>query len=171
MTARPNGGRRFAGGFSITMLAALCALPTCAIADPGDLPDAKLTGGAVGTHNVPIVCRRGYSRSVRPRAAVWRKLKDEAYERYGLARGHRSFVDAAGHRHAAFTVDHLVPIELGGAPSDLRNLWPQPQAAAKRKDEVENALHNLVCDGRIELEAAQRAIAHDWKTALAEVLR
>jgi hypothetical protein len=60
---------------------------------------------------------------------------------------------------------------LGGAPVDVRNLWPQPRAAAKRKDEVENDLHELVCDGRIRLETAQRAIARYWKTAVADSLR
>jgi len=30
---------------------------------------------------------------------------------------------------------------------------------------VENALHRAVCDGRVTLAAAQRAIAHDWLTA------
>ena len=30
---------------------------------------------------------------------------------------------------------------------------------------MENALHRAVCDGRVTLAAAQRAIAHDWLTA------
>ena len=66
--------------------------------------------------------------------------------------------------------EHLIPIELGGSPGDLRNLWPQPRAAAKRKDEVENELHEYVCSGRIRIEAAQRAIAHNWKTAIPDLL-
>jgi hypothetical protein len=41
--------------------------------------------------------------------------------------------------------DHLVPLELGGDPSDPRNLWPKPKEApagwgADRKDEPESVL-------------------------------
>jgi hypothetical protein len=34
----------------------------------------------------------------------------------------------------------IVPLALGGAPEDLRNVWPEPKGEAKRKDEVEDAL-------------------------------
>jgi len=155
----------------VAVAAALFGGVATAAADPRDLPDTKLTPGAVATESVPLVCRAGYARSVRPKGALWRKLKDEAYDRYGLPRGHRSEIDAAGHRHAAFAIDHLIPIELGGAPTDLRNLWPQPRIAAKHKDEVENELHEFVCDGRIRLETAQHAIARNWKSAVADALR
>ena len=37
------------------------------------------------------------------------------------------------------------------------------------KDTVENALHRAVCDGRVPLRAAQRAIAVNWKTAEARL--
>jgi len=69
-----------------------------------------------------------------------------------------------------FTVDHLVPIELGGEPFgvvdgrwDLRNVWPQPKVEARHKDAVEDALHAAVCYGRcypgvhLTVVAAQRA--------------
>jgi hypothetical protein len=74
-----------------------------------------------------------------------------------------------------FTVDHLVPLELGGANvgRDRRtgkvvvtaNLWPQPnfgRATAEVKDRLENYLHDEVCAGRIGLRAAQLEIAADW---------
>jgi hypothetical protein len=37
-----------------------------------------------------------------------------------------------------YEFDHLVPRELGGA-DDERNLWPQPLAEARVKDQEENA--------------------------------
>lgn len=93
---------------TLTALAvAACVTFGRAGADPGDMPNARLTPGVVASENVPVVCRSGYSRSVRPAGALWRRLKDEAYNRYGLPRGQRSEIDAAGHRHAAFTIDHL----------------------------------------------------------------
>ena len=61
-----------------------------------------------------------------------------------------------------YEYDHLVPLELGGAANDPRNLWPEPGASPNRKDELERTLRALVCDGRLDLAAAQRAIAGDW---------
>jgi hypothetical protein len=56
-----------------------------------------------------------------------------------------------------------VPLSLGGAPEDLRNVWPEPKAEAKRKDEVEDALLEAVCYRHtMTLAAAQAAIARNW---------
>ena len=66
-------------------------------------------------------------------------------------------------------LDHLVPLELGGADG-MGNIWPQcgPDDAELRnryfkvKDRVENYLADEVKSGRIPLDAAQRGIASDW---------
>jgi hypothetical protein len=60
---------------------------------------------------------------------------------------------------------HLVSLELGGAPDDPRNLWPEPGASPNPKDKIEDNLHRALCAGRISLTAAQTAIAADWTTA------
>jgi hypothetical protein len=58
-------------------------------------------------------------------------------------------------------------LALGGAPEDLRNVWPEPKAEAKRKDEVEDALLSAACYRHtISLQAAQTAIARNWTTTL-----
>lgn len=131
-----------------------------------DMPDSTLTPGEAVTTDATLVCRPGYATSIRPEGQLWRHLKDEAYDRYGLPRDHRSVVDQNGARQAAYEVDHLVPLELGGDPTDIRNIWPQPIVAAKKKDEVENQLHDFVCSGRMSITQAQAAIARDWKTAV-----
>ena len=64
----------------------------------------------------------------------------------------------------------VIPLELGGAPADPRNLWPEPRTSpdgwgADRKDELEFALNQLVCAGRLPLREAQRAMATDWIAA------
>lgn len=70
--------------------------------------------------------------------------------------------------------DHLVPLELGGAPRDRRNLWPEPNVAvlldgtavgSKQKDALEGALHARVCTGELALDEAQRMFADDWVAA------
>jgi hypothetical protein len=66
---------------------------------------------------------------------------------------------------ADYELDHLVPLELGGAPRDIANLWPQPwdgEANAHMKDAVETFLNREVCRGAVQLVDAQRAIATDW---------
>ena len=135
------------------------------------MPDSTLTPGEAVITDATVVCRPGYATRIRPNGAAWQRLKEEAYDRYGLRRGHRSVVDAYGMRHTAYEIDHLVPLEIGGAPTDIRNIWPQPIAAARQKDRVENELHSLVCSGRISLVAAQTAIARDWKTAVPTTAR
>jgi hypothetical protein len=64
-----------------------------------------------------------------------------------------------------FELDHLISLELGGAPRDAANLWPEPLAGdlnARQKDRVENFLHAQVCSGARSLPEAQRLIATDW---------
>jgi hypothetical protein len=33
------------------------------------------------------------------------------------------------HHLSDFEEDHLIPLELAGAPADIRNLWPEPHVA------------------------------------------
>jgi hypothetical protein len=64
--------------------------------------------------------------------------------------------------------DHLISLEIGGAPSSAANLWPEPYASpdgARTKDLIENKLHALVCAGTMQLAAAQSLIATNWWTA------
>jgi len=67
-----------------------------------------------------------------------------------------------------YELDYLITPELGGAP-DARNLWPQRYRErvwnAGVKDQLEDLLPRLVCEGRLDLQTAQREIAHDWVTA------
>jgi hypothetical protein len=119
-------------------------------------PDWRLTPGAIATRNLAQICTRGYASSVRPRGAVWVHLKAAMYQRYGIASG----------QHYGHVADHLIPLEIGGAPDDQRNLWPQPYDESHQKDEIENELHVLICDRRMPIDAAQARIARDWKTAV-----
>jgi hypothetical protein len=72
---------------------------------------------------------------------------------------------------SGYEYDHLVPLELGGAVNDPRNLWPEPDYPGRSgfylnpKDRLERTLNRLVCSGRLALGAAQRAIASDWAAA------
>jgi hypothetical protein len=63
-----------------------------------------------------------------------------------------------------YEYDHLVPLELGGATNDRRNLWPEPGSSPNPKDRVEDQLNHAVCDGQMTLAQAQREIVTNWVT-------
>ena len=57
---------------------------------------------------------------------------------------------------SAFQEDHLISLELGGHPTDARNLWPEPYPRAAEVDRIENELNAKVCSGDLTLTDAQR---------------
>ena len=71
---------------------------------------------------------------------------------------------------ADYEYDHFVPLELGGATNDPRNLWPEPGASPNPKDAVEDELRQEVCDGQMSLAQAQHEIVTNW-VRLAQRLR
>jgi hypothetical protein len=129
----------------------------------GGLPDPVCTPGVVDSRvtqdNIyTTICVRGYTKTVRPPASYTHDLKVRQIAEYGYA--DRSL--------ASYEEDHLIPLELGGHPTDPKNLWPQPRAGeypAAKKDLVENALHARVCAGAMTLAAAQAAISTNWASA------
>jgi hypothetical protein len=156
---------------------------------PGALPNAAYTPGAtnpaVTTQTISsTICASGWTAVVRPPESYTEKIKQlEAgaggsvsyqgvtYQVHGF-----ELADASLSR---YELDHLIPLELGGAPADPRNLWMQPYEAPKgdaapgagsqTKDKVENAAREAVCAGRLPLATAQRSIATNW-VALAQQL-
>jgi hypothetical protein len=129
----------------------------------GVLPDPVCTPGAadprVTQENIAqTICVSGYTATVRPPTSYTTPLERELIVRYGLSLTPQQT-----------ELDHLIPLELGGDPRDVRNLWPEPRRSAggraEDKDTIENALHRDVCAGRISLAEAQRRIATDWTTA------
>lgn len=131
----------------------------------GALPDPTCTPGATNPGVVQAnirstICVREWTQTVRPPEAVTARIKTERMAAYGVPDTERATVE----------LDHLVPLELGGAPNDLANLWPEvsdlPGAGFRNtKDTVERRLRHAVCTGRITLADAQHAIATDWTTA------
>ncbi|MDP9262249.1 MAG: hypothetical protein M3O89_09775, partial [Actinomycetota bacterium] len=57
---------------------------------------------------------------------------------------------------SAFQEDHLISLELGGHPTDPRNLWPEPYPRASHVDAIENELNAQVCSGLLTLAQAQQ---------------
>lgn len=91
------------------------------------------------------ICVHGWTRTVRPPVSYTNGLKLQQLRAYGL-RGPPS----------AYQEDHLISLELGGNPTDPRNLWPEPYPRAAAVDRIENELNAAVCSGRLTLLDAQR---------------
>lgn len=140
------------------LLIAAAPVPALDMPDPAATPGATnpdITQATIDT----TICRPGWStRSIRPPSSYTNELK-----RQQLA--DPRYTDKAP---ANYEEDHLIPLELGGAPRDPRNLWPETYdgpCGALVKDKLENRLHELVCNGTLTLAEAQRAIASDWEAA------
>jgi len=127
--------------------------PTC---QPGATNPA-VTQSTIGQ----TICVSGWTATVRPPTSYTNPLKVQQIAEYG-------YRDTST---ADYEEDHLIPLELGGAPRDVHNLWPEPRQGASgttagSKDSVENRLKSDVCAGRVTLSAARHAIATNWTTAL-----
>jgi hypothetical protein len=99
-------------------------------------PDPRVTQATI--HDT--ICQRGYTKTVRPPAKWTSRIKRQMLH---------------GQRTRDFELDHIIPLEVGGAPMDLRNLQLQRWPDAKRKDKLENNIHRAVCSGRMTLQQGQ----------------
>ena len=132
---------------------------------PGE-PDPTLTPGALnpGVTQANIhstVCVSGWTATIRPPSSYTNKLKTQQIVQYG-------YTDTSS---SSYEEDHLISLQLGGAPTDPRNLWPEPYsislqsgqpAGARVKDVFETALKKKVCAGTMTLVEAQREIGIHW---------
>jgi hypothetical protein len=116
-------------------------------------PNPTLTPGVVATSDTAVVCHRT-TKAVRHTTEA---TKTAVYHEYGIAT----------HSTGQYEIDHLIPLELGGADT-IANLWPEPATPLPgfhQKDALENELHRLACRGQVRLDSAQAWIAHDWYAA------
>jgi hypothetical protein len=142
---------------------------------PVGLPDPKRTPGSINPNVTQdnlasTICLSGWTATIRPPSAYTNALKLAQILEYGYA-------DRAP---SDYEEDHLVPLELGGAPRDPANLWPEPNkidlpdgthVGSDAKDHLENYLHRAVCAGSTSLGDAQRLIAGDWIAAWSDAGR
>ena len=119
------------------------------------VPDHSLTPGATRPISLSDVCSRPHEEVVRD---VPSGLRQQVFKEYGIV----------GARPGDYEIDYLIAPGLGGT-EDIHNLWPEPSNNsawnAHVKDALEERLHTLVCDGKVDLPTAQQAIASDWITA------
>jgi hypothetical protein len=122
-----------------------CGSRSAAVRASWDLTPGVLNSAVTQATIASTICRRGWTRTVRPPVDFTNALKQRQLRQYGL-RGPPS----------AYQEDHLISLELGGNPDDPRNLWPEPYPRASAVDQIENDLNRRVCTGSLTLAEAQR---------------
>src|SRR5664279_2671324 len=135
------------------------------------LPNHARTPGAVhpsvSQANIgQTICVSGWTATIRPPASFTTRLKKEQLASGYTYKGDRATKD--------YEEDHLISLEIGGAPSAEANLWPEPYNSpegARVKDVIESKLHTLVCGHAISLATAQKAIATNWWAAYQTYVR
>jgi hypothetical protein len=121
----------------------------------GPEPDSRLTPGRFRAVPLQQVCTAATYEQARVTSI---SLKQKVFQEYGMT----------GATTSNYEVDFLVTPELGGT-DDIQNLWPEPYSStvwnAHVKDELEDRLHELVCEQKVDLQTAQHDIATDWIAA------
>ncbi|WP_294538207.1 hypothetical protein [uncultured Rhodoblastus sp.] len=137
--------------FSISLAVWLIATAAIAAEPTGLALNPAVTQATI----TETICTAGWTRTVRPYVADMKRIKAEMLAAVGEPIERRN----------QYELDHVVPLALGGATIDRRNLSLQPIGEAREKDAIEVCLSWLVCQGKIALEDAQSAIFEDWRQA------
>ena len=117
--------------------------PPAVLADPVRTPGV-LNPDVTQANIKQTICVPGWTRTVRPPVDYTNTLKVKQMRAYHETGSPSDYQE-----------DHLISLELGGNPTDPRNLWPEPYPRAAKVDEVENDLNARVCSGALTLAEAQ----------------
>ena len=91
------------------------------------------------------ICRHGWTATIRPPVSYTNALKRRQMRQYAETGSMSDYQE-----------DHLISLEMGGNPTDPRNLWPEPYPRAAEMDKTENELNSEICDGTLTLAQAQQ---------------
>jgi hypothetical protein len=116
------------------------------------LPDSKITPGRLNpkVRQATIkktICKSGWTKTIRPPVSYTNKLKINQMAQYGETGSPSDYEE-----------DHFIPLELGGAPRNPKNLWPEPHSQSRLSDPLETKLKRQVCKGILTLKKARAAI-------------
>ena len=114
------------------------------LADPVRTPGV-LNADVTQANIRSTICRHGWTATIRPPVDYTNALKRKQMRLYGETGSMSDYQE-----------DHLISLELGGDPTDPRNLWPEPYPRASDVDRIENDLNAQVCSGGLTLTEAQQ---------------
>ncbi len=142
------------GAWGVRHIARERASSDARMAEAIALPRRTLTPGSARAVEVADLCATPDLDNDPP---VNPSLEQAVFEEYGLP--------ASSEKD--YALDYLITPELGGS-NNIQNLWPQPYSStwnARVKDQLEDHLHDLVCQGKVQLATAQNDMASDWIAA------
>lgn len=102
------------------------------------------------------ICKPGWTKTVRPPIRVTEQIKRDKLRAAG-------WTDADKDR---FELDYIIPLSLGGAPDDPNNFQLEPGNEVAERKALEACLPRLVCERRLMLDEARKAVWRDWRAAL-----
>jgi len=124
------------------------------------MPNSRLTPGLASVTDQQAVCALANTKN----KEVPVEMQSQVFKEYGMEKAEPRY----------YEVDYLVTPALGGS-DDIRNLWPHSNSAttwnSRVKDELEDRLRDMVCDGSLDLTKAQHEIATNWITAYKKYFR
>lgn len=127
-------------------------------------PDPVCTPGATNplvtqANLASTICQAGSARTVQLSEAFIAPIKRRLMVAYHAA-------EPAGN----YELDHLVPLEVGGARSTATNLWPELNShpapgVANVKDPVEDYVHHAICARTMTLQRGRQIfMTGQWAT-------
>jgi hypothetical protein len=116
------------------------------------LPIPSLTPGALNPKVKQSTiektnCKTGWTATIRPPVGYTKALKIKQMVLYEETSSPSDYEE-----------DHFIPLELGGAPKNPKNLWPEPHTQSKLSDPLETQLKRNVCKGVMKLAKARATI-------------
>lgn len=138
-------------GSSASVEPASVAAPVDSMATHHGAVNPNVTQDDIAT----TICHRGWTATIRPPVSYTDPIKRALWVQAG-SKGKLS----------DYELDHVVPLEVGGAPRDPANLVLQPwngPTGAHAKDAVENRVKAEVCAHTITLAAGEQCFLDDWR--------
>lgn len=143
--------------FALIGVVMLTTVGSVVLADPTNY-EPKVHGAFnpnVTQENIQeTICVSGWTKTVRPPTSYTNKLKAQQMKDYGLTGEPKDYEE-----------DHLVPLAVGGHPTDPNNLWPEPwdntYFDARHKDRLERQVQLDVCSGKLTLEEGRKIFTGD----------
>jgi hypothetical protein len=123
---------------------------------PADMLNQVVTPATIST----TICVSGYTTRIRPPTSFTEPLKIHQIATYRYADTQVS----------DYEEDHVIALEIGGAPASSVNLFPEAHRVSNTDDTLENDLHTRVCRGQLTLAGAQlqlftAKLAHGYSRA------
>lgn len=112
------------------------------------IPNESETHGSLCTKSDPDFSQLRYSERIPVcQRKVSQATKREIYRQYGVRTGCES----------AYTIDHLIPLSLGGT-NHGDNLWPEAKSIKALRQQLEQDLYKKISQGLITQDQAIRTI-------------